>query len=184
LHKQLVELRIHVFKPVSLKNESSSYGKKTDIMELTLEEKLEELDLMLQGLTDLVTLSKKLITRVKHSTWGHDEDLRTSIENDCAEFMQVNSKLSSYLQNIGVGLRSIYSQFECPSISSKQATSVTEVETYQHPENEFKKEEEGESRETFLPVQSSLPSENVIRKKSLNIREKKPRPLPSLLRQS
>jgi hypothetical protein len=68
LHKQLVELRIHVFKPVSLKNESSSYGKKTDIMELTLEEKLEELDLMLQGLTDLVTLSKKLITRVKHST--------------------------------------------------------------------------------------------------------------------
>jgi hypothetical protein len=98
--------------------------------------------------------------------------------------MQVNSKLSSYLQNIGVGLRSIYSQFECPSISSKQATSVTEVETYQHPENEFKKEEEGESRETFLPVQSSLPSENVMRKKSLNIREKKPRPLPSLLRQS
>jgi len=146
LHHQLVELRKHVFKLVSLKNESSSYGKKTDVMELTLEEKLEELDLMLQGLTDLVTLSKKLTTQVKHSTRGHDEDLRTIIENDCVEFMRVNSKLSSYLQNIGVGLRSIYSQLEFPSISSKQVTSVTEVETYQRPENEFKKEETLEKR--------------------------------------
>ncbi len=178
LHNQLVELRKHVFKPVSLRDESSSYGKKTDAMELTLEEKLEELDLMLQGLTDLVTLSKKLTTQVKHSTRGHDEDLRTIIENDCVEFMRVNSKLSSYLQNIGVGLRSIYSQLEFPSIASKQVTSVTEVETYQRPENEFKKEEKGENGETILSVQSSFPSGNAIRKKSMNIREKKPRLLP------
>lgn len=177
LHNQLAELRTHVFKPQSLKTESSSNGKKTDSMKLTVEEKLEELDLMLQGLTDLVTLSKKLTAQVKHSTRGHDEDLRTTIENDCVEFMRVNSKLSSYLQNIGVDLRIIYNQFEYPRISSKQGNSVSEFHVYQRPTEEFKNEEKGESRETILSLQSSIPGGNTIRMESMNIREKKTQPL-------
>jgi hypothetical protein len=145
-------------------------------MKVTVEEKLEELDLMLEGLTDLISLSKKLTAQVKYSTRGHDEDLRSTIENDCVEFMRANSKLSSYLQNIGVDLRAIYKQFEYPRISSKQGTSVSEFHTYQRPEEEFINEN-GESRETILSLQSSIPGGNTIRKQSMNIREKKTQPL-------
>jgi hypothetical protein len=182
LHRHIAELRRHIFIPEGSKTDSIAELRTADAFEMSLEGKLEELDLMLEGLTDLVSLSKKLTTQVKHSAEGQSDDLLTTIENDCVEFMRVNSKLISYLQNIGVGLRTIYNQLELPKVSSKQRTYTRGMQTSEGSENQysdFQTVYKVENKEAYHSFHSSVQSNNVVRMESSNSREKKTRPLES-----
>ncbi len=182
LHRQIAELRRHIFKPEGSKTESTTELRTMDAFEISLEGKLEELDLMLEGLTDLVSLSKKLTTQVKHSAEGQSDDLLTTIENDCVEFMRVNSKLISYLQNIGVGLRIIYNQLESPKVTSKQRTYTRGMQTTEASENQYRDFQtiyKDENKEAYLSFHSSVHNNDVLRMESGNSREKKTRPLES-----
>ena len=158
LHRQVGELRSHIFQLGVVNNEpSNSVITRRTLIGQDIEGKLEELDLMIAGLSDLVRLSKRLTMQAKNNIHGHGDDKISVIENDCVEFMRVNSKLTSYLQKIGVGLRDIYSRLEPPETQPKlSAAREMQIET----STQIQSEEFSPNQNTknAAPIQSSCPA--------------------------